>query len=153
MTQNVTDRRKNISIYVDGSGPKPGEYAGKVGLYAVITYYTTATPGYGSSSTALPTQNSEQRQYPGGRTNNQSELIAILKALEFLNDYTDDWDEAVILSDSQLAVNAVNRHWKLKDPELIEINNKIQNLLRSVNNVSIEWIPRYLNTKADALTR
>lgn len=85
-------------------------------------------------------------------TNNEAEYIAVIKALEWLQNSTLD-NNVRFLSDSILTVNSINCKWKCKAKNLVELLNKIQ-LLRihlSKYNITFGWIPRELNEKADAV--
>jgi ribonuclease HI len=73
----------------------------------------------------------------GDKTNNEAELIAILRCLE-------EWNlPCEIISDSQLAVNIINGKWKAKKPHLRALRDQILNLNRA--DYSLIWKPREEN--------
>jgi ribonuclease HI len=76
-----------------------------------------------------------------GLTNNQAEYLAIYNALSSVEDKNIE-----ILSDSNLAVNQLNREWHIKEGSLRELFDKIQNLINERGlNVKFTWIPREEN--------
>lgn len=76
-----------------------------------------------------------------GLTNNETEYLAVYKALEATKS-----KEVEILSDSKLVVNQLNREWHIKDASLRELFDKIQNLIRERGLVvEFKWVPRKNN--------
>jgi ribonuclease HI len=72
----------------------------------------------------------------GDKTNNEAELTAILKCIK-LND-----KPKIIISDSQLAVKLVKKHYHTRIPRLLTILNQIHEDKSFLN---IKWKPRELN--------
>lgn len=85
-------------------------------------------------------------------TNNIAEYAAVLSGLrdgiEGLEDY-----EIIVRTDSKLVVEQLNKRWKCHSEHLRPYRDKILNLMKSIGNVSIEWIPREENTEADTQSR
>ncbi len=71
----------------------------------------------------------------GNKTNNEAELIAIYEAIRLAN-------QPHIYSDSQLAVNLLQRQYSTKIPRLLKIIKEIDRL---DNTFTISWIPREQN--------
>jgi len=91
----------------------------------------------------------EVTHYLGVTTNNVAEYTALLLTLE----------QAILLGikhvdvfmDSKLVVEQMNGRWKIKNPVLKEINNKLKILLPKFQSISFTHIYRDLNTYADNL--
>lgn len=79
-------------------------------------------------------------------SNNIAEYTAILKAVEWLDRMSMN---ALIVTDSLLAVNQINGKWQCHDEVLRGFQQKIKKLMKGN---SIRWIPREENL-ADELTR
>ena len=73
----------------------------------------------------------------GDKTNNESELLAILELLQ-----TTKVKKLTILSDSQLAVHLVNKSWSTKIDRLKKILREIWVIEKQF---TITWIPRKEN--------
>jgi ribonuclease HI len=85
----------------------------------------------------------------GITTNNQAEYRAIIAALEkAINSGT---RQVIIKSDSELVVQQINGHYKIKNTVLRPLYQKVVQLIGSVEGFSITYIPREQNTEADAL--
>ena len=91
----------------------------------------------------------EHSRYLGEATNNQAEYQGVILGL----------DEALKLKaeevdfylDSELAVNQLNRNYKVKNLELQNLFIKIWNLSQKFKKVSFRHIPREQNRAADRL--
>jgi ribonuclease HI len=85
-------------------------------------------------------------------TNNVAEYTALIKALEWLSNFS--WaDEPIrISSDSKLVVSQLNGEYKIKSKRIIPLFNKAVALKNTIPNIEIRWIPRTENREADALT-
>jgi ribonuclease HI len=85
-----------------------------------------------------------------GNTNNIAEYTAFLLVLNKMKNKIGDKIE--IFGDSMLVVNQMNCEWQIKHGAYREYALKAIPLLaelKSKNNVSISWIPREQNEKAD----
>ena len=85
----------------------------------------------------------------GRATNNQAEYEALLGALEAATDY--GFEELVIKGDSQLIVKQVRGEWDANDPALREKRVRARELLRGVDEWSLDHVPREINDRADEL--
>lgn len=76
-----------------------------------------------------------------GLTNNEAEYLAIYSALSAAED-----KDVEILSDSDLAVNQLNRKYHIKKDSLRKLFDKIQDLINKKGlNVKFVWVPREKN--------
>ncbi len=114
---------KVIRVYVDGSGQN--------------------SSGRGSASAFLiEDQRKQHVEYKDGLTNNQAEYGGILLALKAVGPKS----EVEILSDSELAVNQLTGRYKIRDPELQELFQKITKAMQDRKlDVKFTWIPRSQN--------
>lgn len=87
--------------------------------------------------------------YLGITTNNYAEYSAMIAALKASMKYNPDKIE--IYSDSQLLVRQLNGLYRVKSKSLLPLYNEARNLVSSIGNVIIFYIPREKNREADAL--
>lgn len=85
----------------------------------------------------------------GKSTNNIAEYKAVILGIEVALDL--EADELEVLSDSQLIVNQVQENWKCEDDSLFKLREIVHGLARGFDYVSISWIPREQNSRADFL--
>lgn len=83
-----------------------------------------------------------------GRTNNESEYMALIEALVYCHE--DDTNDYEILTDSQLAVKQLNGEWQVKSESLRSWYDNAKDLIES--HVTIGWVKGSEN-RADELTR
>lgn len=87
-------------------------------------------------------------------TNNQAEYVAVRSALEHLVDNNLNKETIVIHSDSKLVINQINDEWACRSSKLIPFRDSIWLLLEKFpRKVIFRWIPREMNTEADAMSR
>ena len=100
----------------------------------------------------------KHKKYIGKGTNNEAEYESIICALEIL--HKSDWfkgnngngAEVICRLDSQLVVEQINGNYKIKQPHLQEMVNRISNILNEFNfNIKFTHIPREENKLADKL--
>lgn len=79
----------------------------------------------------------------GERTNNEAEIIAVLRALDYAlaQGMTGD---VCIVTDSQLTCNQILGRWKVKAPHLRPMVADCQRKLKEAN-AEIAWVPREEN--------
>jgi len=124
---------KRLTIYVDGaSRGNPGPAA--VGV--VIKDEQGATMLKVSSSI-------------GRATNNQAEYSALIRALQEASKL--GADQVYINTDSQLMSEQINGNYKVRNAHIRPLFEKAMQLLTAFQYYSIDHIPRYLNSEADAL--
>ena len=90
----------------------------------------------------------------GTKTNNESEYLAFLKAVEWFCKFLkkNKVKQAVFHLDSKLVVEQINRRWKVKEPRMMELAKSCWVLLNQLKiDIKIVHIRRELNSKADAL--
>jgi ribonuclease HI len=91
----------------------------------------------------------EGGEYLGVTTNNQAEYhglrMALEKALEL------GAEEIEFRGDSQLVVNQLNGVYKVKNKDLWPIYERIRELRKKFKRATFNYVPRELNTHADAM--
>jgi len=85
----------------------------------------------------------------GITTNNQAEYQAIIISLEKAIEL--GAKNVVVKSDSELVVNQINGHYKIKNTILRPLYQTVVQLTGSLESFSISYIPREQNKAADAL--
>ena len=124
---------KRLIIYVDGaSRGNPGPAA--VGV--VMKDEKGATMLKVSSSI-------------GRATNNQAEYNALIVALQEARKL--GADQVYINTDSQLMSEQINGNYRVRNAHIRPLFEKAMQLLTAFQYYSIDHIPRYLNSEADAL--
>ena len=108
-----------INIYVDGSGGTNSGY------------------GYFVKETG----ESFYEKKPG-LTNNQTEYLAIISAL---NKYVASTEEIIIHSDSKNTVNQLNHEFAINNEELRILAREAWEIIGKFLNLSIIWVPRKEN--------
>ena len=124
---------KRLTIYVDGaSRGNPGPAA----VGAVIKEEQGATILKVSYSI-------------GRATNNQAEYSALIVALQQARKL--GADQVYINTDSQLMSEQINGNYRVRNAHIRPLFEKAMQLLTAFQYYSIDHIPRYLNSEADAL--
>lgn len=90
------------------------------------------------------------KKYLGIKTNNQAEYLAIMEAYEIL-DQNKLNGELDFFMDSELAVKQLNGIYKVKNPEIKKIYDKIKEKEKKFEKINYTWVPREKNQVADAL--
>lgn len=123
-------------IYTDGgSRGNPGQAA-----YGFVIYDTDKNVIY------------ERGQRLGIATNNVAEYMGILSALEWVKNNDANPTEINVYMDSQLAVMQLSRIYKIKNPTLKGLFDKIQGLSNELScPISYTHIPREENKAADRM--
>lgn len=88
-------------------------------------------------------------KYIGVATNNQAEYQAVILGLEQAKRLKAEKLDFYL--DSELAVNQLNRQFKIKDPKLGSLFVKAWNLMVGFRSVQFRHIPREQNKGADLL--
>ncbi|WP_304117125.1 bifunctional RNase H/acid phosphatase [Mycolicibacterium bacteremicum] len=91
----------------------------------------------------------ERRQSIGRATNNVAEYRGLIAGLEAAAEL--DATEVVVFMDSKLVVEQMSGRWRVKHPDLLELNREASQLARRFGNVEYGWIPREQNSHADRL--
>jgi ribonuclease HI len=87
-----------------------------------------------------------------GATNNVAEYNAALDALRAI--YRTGWRGRVVLrTDSQLVVKQYNGEYGCYKPELQELLAQLRRGSDHFESLTLEWVPREQNARADALSR
>lgn len=85
----------------------------------------------------------------GIRTNNYAEYQGVIAGLRYLQEQKLG-PQITIRMDSKLVIEQLAGRWKIKHPEMRELAFEASRLLAGLD-VTFEWIPRELNSHADAL--
>jgi ribonuclease H / adenosylcobalamin/alpha-ribazole phosphatase len=107
--------------------------------------------GYGSvvwtadRSTVL----AESKQAIGRATNNVAEYRGLIAGLDEATKL--EATEVAVSMDSKLVVEQMSGRWKVKHPDLIELNATARGLASRFERISYTWIPRAQNSHADRL--
>ncbi|MDD5172243.1 MAG: ribonuclease HI family protein [Candidatus ainarchaeum sp.] len=92
----------------------------------------------------------ELSEYLGSGTNNIAEYNAVIKALETAHAMGES--EVHVKSDSQLVIRQLNNEYKVRDPGLQILKNRVEHLCIGLT-VRFEHIPREKNKEADKLSK
>jgi len=111
-------------------------------------------PGPAGSGSIIIDANSGQEIYEVSRfigiaTNNVAEYTAVLAALKIIDSETKNANISVRM-DSKLVVEQMAGRWKVKHPDMLKLASEVQQLA-SKHQISWQWIPRELNSRADGL--
>lgn len=91
----------------------------------------------------------EAKQAIGRATNNVAEYRGLIAGLEEAASI--GATEVAVSMDSKLVVEQMSGNWKVKHPDLIELNRQAQALAATFDRISYRWIPRAKNSHADRL--
>lgn len=80
-------------------------------------------------------------------SNNFAEYVAVGRAVRWLKDHG---HEAHVFTDSKLVVEQVSGAWDCNAQHLRPLRDRIRELLRGMQNVTLDWVPREGNKLADA---
>lgn len=89
-------------------------------------------------------------RYLGTATNNVAEYSAVLDALNWVVVAYKDCPKLNFKLDSNLVVEQLNRHWKIKESHLQGLANQIWDIISAHHlTATFTYIPRALNAAAD----
>ncbi|OBH67819.1 bifunctional RNase H/acid phosphatase [Mycobacterium intracellulare] len=91
----------------------------------------------------------ENKQAIGRATNNVAEYRGLIAGLD--DALKLGASEAAVYLDSKLLVEQMSGRWKVKHPDLIELNAQARQLAARFDRISYSWIPRERNAHADRL--
>ena len=91
----------------------------------------------------------ENKQAIGRATNNVAEYRGLIAGLD--DALKVGASEAAVYLDSKLLVEQMSGRWKVKHPDLIELNAQARRLAVRFDKISYSWIPRERNSHADRL--
>lgn len=84
-------------------------------------------------------------------TNNEAEFLGLILGLEWA--IQEGITSITIFGDSKLVVEVAAGRWNLQKDTLLPYKPRIARLLERFEHFSIQWIPREVNTEADAASR
>ena len=112
-----------------------------------------SNPGPAAAAAILKNTRNEKvgevTKFLGDMTNNQAEYWAIFLAIEKTVEL--GATELKIFADSKLAVEQLSKNWKIKNPDLKILAEKIWAELAKFENWEIQHVFREKNREADAL--
>lgn len=85
----------------------------------------------------------------GEGTNNVAEYLSLIHILKECG--RRGIQRILIRGDSQLAINQVEGSWKVKDPKIKELYNKVIEAMKKIPDCTLMWQPRNQNKEADKL--
>ena len=85
----------------------------------------------------------------GIRTNNFAEYSALIAALSFAA--THQYEKIKVYADSELLVKQINGTYRVRNPSLRNLYNRVQSLISGFKSFSIHHVPREQNREADRL--
>ncbi|OBK37778.1 bifunctional RNase H/acid phosphatase [Mycobacterium sp. 1245111.1] len=91
----------------------------------------------------------EAKQAIGQATNNVAEYRGLIAGLEEAANL--HATEVAVSMDSKLVIEQMSGRWKVKHPDLAELNAQARSLASRFDRVSYTWIPRAENSHADRL--
>jgi probable phosphoglycerate mutase len=91
----------------------------------------------------------ESKQAIGRATNNVAEYRGLIAGLEEASKLRAT--EVAVSMDSKLVVEQMSGRWKVKHPDLAELNAQARALADQFDRISYAWIPRAENSHADRL--
>jgi probable phosphoglycerate mutase len=91
----------------------------------------------------------ESKQAIGRATNNVAEYRGLIAGLDEAAKL--EATEVAVSMDSKLVVEQMSGRWKVKHPDLIELNATARGLASRFERISYTWIPRAQNSYADRL--
>lgn len=126
MKKNPISNKEICKIYTDGACSKNGK------------------KGLGSWAYIICNEKNDivekESGYLGLTTNNRAEYNAIINALSKAINFTRGKIE--LYSDSQLAINQINKIYRVKDKELNKLYRKVSGLLNDFQEVKFNHVPR-----------
>jgi ribonuclease HI len=84
-------------------------------------------------------------------TNNYAEYNGLINGLELAIENNLCTDSIIVYGDSLLVINQTNKKWKCKASNLLELHEKVQNLVKKFSDIKFVHIKRGLNKLADSL--
>lgn len=96
----------------------------------------------------------EKSSFYGKKTNNESEYMAFVEALEWLSEFSnkEKIESVTCFLDSKLVVEQVNKNWRVKEVRLQTFVIKSWRIIESLPySIKIKHVPRNKNKEADAL--
>jgi ribonuclease H / adenosylcobalamin/alpha-ribazole phosphatase len=127
---------QTVKVVVEADGGSRGN-PGPAGYGAVVFS--------GDRSAVL----SERKEAIGRATNNVAEYRGLIAGLTAAAEL--DATEVVVFMDSKLVVEQMSGRWRVKHPDLLELNREAAQVARQFTRVEYGWIPRAQNSHADRL--
>jgi len=92
------------------------------------------------------------KKFLGEFTNNVAEYSALIESVRVLKDIESPYDEINFFCDSELIVKQINREYKIRHKDLINLSLEFRKQIKALNKkFTITHIPREKNKAADKL--
>lgn len=91
----------------------------------------------------------ELARFVGVATNNVAEYIALVTALEWI-EQNRQGATVLVRMDSKLVIEQMSGNWKIKHPDMQQLAIQANRLVAGLH-ATFQWIPREQNSRADAL--
>lgn len=91
----------------------------------------------------------EIARFIGIATNNVAEYIALVSALEWIEEHQPA-STVLVRMDSKLVIEQMSGNWRIKHPDMQQLAIQANRLVSGLN-ARFQWIPREQNSRADAL--
>ncbi len=95
------------------------------------------------------------KSFLGRKTNNQAEYLALLNGLQEIENAKRNHAitnaRLIIKGDSELIIRQLEGRYRVKNPQLRPLYQKIMELLAKQDDWKCQWIPRHENDLADSL--
>ena len=126
-----------------------------------VTIYTdgacSGNPGPGAIGVVILDEDGQEltncKECIGETTNNRAEYRALIKGLDLAAGICRK--KVICFSDSELMIKQLNKSWRIKNRELLELNLEVNNRVNLFEKVVFQYINRnnqYIS-KADRLTK
>jgi ribonuclease HI len=87
---------------------------------------------------------------PGKGSSNTAEYEALIRGLQAAREL--DCDEITVRGDSQLVIRQLEGKYRVKEPKLKPLFERVVKLAHEFQRFEVQWIPREQNKQADALS-
>ncbi len=122
-------------------------------IYAYIDGASSGNPGPAGAGVLISDKTAGERKllfFLGETTNNVAEYMAFILCLEELKGFA---NKLIVYSDSELLVKQINGEYKIRNSILLNLYNKVKQLLGYFDSVKIKHIDRENNKEADSLAK
>jgi len=86
-------------------------------------------------------------------SNNVAEYGGLIMGLLWLKENNKHQQSIQVMGDSKLVISQMFRHWRIKNGAYVPYAKYAKQLVSEFSDIRGKLIPRYLNSKADELTR
>lgn len=105
----------------------------------------SGNPGLGGWAFVIPKLDVEVSDYQENTTNNRMEIIAVIKALEYVKKHFFEEDKIEIITDSQYVVNTMTKGWQKK--KNVDLWNCLDEIISVSNEIKWTWVKGHAENK------